>query len=81
MVVNRHLPYEIILPKQSGDHFWAMQQWCFTHFGARWSPISRIPAEQHGRWTVLWDGPDNYKSYRWHFRTEQDAVVFTLRWA
>ena len=81
IIRNRKLPHEIELPKENEHHLWAMQQWCFTHFGARWSPISRIPAEQHGRWTVLWCGPDQPKVYRWHFATEQDAILFTLRWA
>jgi hypothetical protein len=74
-------PHEIILPKMNGEHLWEMQQWCLAQFGVQWNAISREPEERSGRWTMLWCGPDNSKCYRWHFRTEQDVVLFALRWA
>lgn len=80
-VHNPQLPYEIVLPKMNGEHLWTMQQWCYSHFGARWSPVSRDPAEKLGRWTVLWAGFKQPSDYRWHFRNEQDATLFVLRWS
>ena len=81
IVHNPKLPYEIVLPKMNGEHLWSMQQWCLAQFGVQWNAVSRDPAERSGRWTVLWCGPSDNKSYRWHFKNEQDAVVFTLRWS
>ena len=75
-----HLPYEVILPKINESHLWTMQQWCNKNFGSRWSPVSRLLEEKSGKWTVFWCGMKNPRDYRWHFATEQDALLFRLRW-
>ena len=76
----RKLPHEIILPKINELHLWTMREWCESRFGTQWNAISRTPEERLGTWTVFWCGPNQPKDYRWHFKNEQDAVIFTLRW-
>lgn len=80
IVHNPALPYEVILPKINESHLYKMQQWCDKQFGPRWSPVSRIREQRLGKWTVFWCGMKNPRDYRWHFATEQDALLFILKW-
>ena len=81
VVHNPALPYQIVLPKMSGEHLWTMQRWCYKNFGVKWNAVSRDPAERSGRWTMLWCGTEQPRHYRWHFRDEKDAIMFALRWS
>jgi hypothetical protein len=74
-------PYEIVIPKINEDHLWSMQQWCYEQFGVPWLDFGSDPEARSGSWTVFWGDRDGNRNYRWHFRTEQDAVLFMLRWS
>lgn len=69
----RKLDYEVII--QSGRHHGA-NAWCVQNFGPRWSPVDN----RQGRWATFWGGVDMFSHYRFCFATEQDAMLFTLRW-
>lgn len=73
--------YVVVLPKKNESHLWNMNDWCRKQFGVRWQAISRNDAERNGVWTVFWCGRENPTAYRWLFKNEYDAVLFTLKWA
>jgi len=59
------------------------ESWCEQQFGKRWSHINN----NDGVWTVFWTGLGvedreiKYKaSYRYLFKEEKDAMLFSLRW-
>lgn len=72
---------EIVLPYNNGTYHWAMIRWCTDQFGTRWNAVPRNKTERNGVWTVFWCGLDNPTCYRWLFKNESDATIFSLRWA
>jgi hypothetical protein len=57
---------------------WA-KAWCQEQWGHRWEAVG----DREGIWTVFWGGNqvENYPStYQWWFETEQQQMLFTLRW-
>jgi hypothetical protein len=52
--------------------------WCKKHFGKQW----RSQKNPQGTWIVIGpDEPPARNDYRWYFRNEKDAMLFTLRWS
>ncbi len=68
----RELPYAIT----TGQPKWETEQWCTKCFGPRWNAIHM----KTGRWTCFWQGRNAPKCYIWHFKNEQDAMLFSLVW-
>jgi hypothetical protein len=59
------------------------ESWCEQQFGKRWGPIDN----HDGVWTVFWTGMGLHEreikyttKYRYLFKNEKDAMLFTLRW-
>jgi hypothetical protein len=73
-------PYIIILPKKNESHLWKMKQWCIDHFGKQWQVVNRNKNEPNGVWAVFWCGRENPTCYRWLFKNDSDATLFSLRW-
>lgn len=58
---------------------WEIDEWCTKHFGKRWS----VTDNREGVWCCFWrgfrsPGPGHYE---WLFENEEDAIMFSLRWA
>jgi hypothetical protein len=34
-----------------------------------------------GCWCYFWCGPRDHEYYKFHFRNQEDAVMFALRWS
>lgn len=68
----KEFPYTITTKKLGHE----AEQWCIKNIGERWFSVGR----KTGNWTCFWAGRDDPKSYRWHFKNEKDAVMFSLRW-
>lgn len=67
------LPYTVITKKLGPE----AEQWCKERMGERWYAVGR----KTGNWTYFWEGRTAPKNYKWHFRNERDAVIFSLRWS
>jgi hypothetical protein len=68
----KDLPYTVITKKLGYE----AEKWCKDNLGERYFPIGR----KSGTWTCFWASDINSKSYRWHFKSEQDAFWFSLKW-
>jgi len=60
-------PESVVFPA----HSWCEQQW-----GERWG----VTHNREGTWSVFWAGRDDPDQYRWCFATQQQVLLFTLRW-
>ena len=72
----RNLPYVIAAKKINGDH--EMKEWCRQNVGQE-----QTWTESGGVWACFWAGgsPDYpTDQYNWLFKSEQDAIMFALRW-
>jgi hypothetical protein len=59
------------------------EPWCIEHFGKRWNPADNCD----GTWSVFWTGMGVHEreikyvtKYRYLFKNEKDAMLFSLRW-
>jgi len=70
------LPYDVLISKENHRD---AEQWCREHWGKRWGAIDN----KKGIWCCFWAGfrGPNAGKYRFSFRNEADAVLFTLRWS
>lgn len=51
--------------------------WCEEQFGPRWEAIGN----RAGTWCVFWSGRRTVEGcYQWWFETEQQKILFALRW-
>lgn len=62
------------LRKENERHLWEMKKWTTENFGGGWS------GDRHSTWCVSWAGVNDPEYYIWHFKHEQDAVLFALKW-
>jgi len=69
--------YKIRVQAYSLSRIDTVKQWCETEFGLCWE----VPNNRQGRWRCYWCGPKDHDYYRFHFRDDADAVLFTLRWS
>ena len=71
----RHLPYGVKTDKKILHEAAA---WCREQWGQRFEAVKH----RDGTWCVLWAGPrENLPSqYQWWFETEEQLLLFTLRW-
>ena len=53
------------------------KKWCYEQWGTRWQALGN----RSGTWSVFWAGREQAEHYRWNFATEQQALLFTLKWA
>ena len=68
----KELPYKITTKKLPFE----AQEWCTKNMGERYFAIGG----KNGNWTMFWAGRDAPKNYNWHFRHEEHATWFALRW-
>ena len=68
--------YTITVPKSGGDSHAAQTVWCEQKFGKRWGGIDN----RDGVWFCYWPGPSDLRTYKWQFKNEQDAILFSLTW-
>lgn len=57
------------------------EAWCIEQWGHRWE----VTGYPKGTWTVFWGGfsmnsQKQDRHYQWWFATEQQAMLFALRW-
>lgn len=69
-----HLEYEVYTHKSVVE---AAKTWCQAQWGARWNALDN----RDGTWSVFWAGRARSEHYRWIFETEQQAILFSLRWS
>lgn len=69
-------PYTIQVPKSRGDRHWEQTQWCEQQLGKRWCAIEH----RSGVWRCFWGGRSIPGIYKWDFKNEKDALLFSLRW-
>jgi len=53
--------------------------WCQERWGSRWEAVDN----REGSWCVFWAGSREYDTpytYQWWFKTEQQSLLFSLRW-
>jgi len=74
--MSKDFPYTINIPKARGDRHWEQTQWCEQQFGQRWSVVDN----REGTWCCFWGGRSIPGKYRFEFKNEQDAVLFSLTW-
>jgi hypothetical protein len=55
--------------------FRSYTKWCEAKFGRSWD------VRRDGRWCYFWCGPRDHEYYKFHFRNQEDAVMFALRWS
>lgn len=72
----KEFTYTITVPKFGGDNHASQTVWCEQKFGKRWSVIDN----RDGLWCCFWGGRSIPGSYSWHFKNEQDALLFSLTW-
>jgi len=75
-VVVKELPYGM---QTDRNILREAESWCIEQWGPRW----QVSGNPKGTWTVFWGGNhvENYPStYQWWFETEQQQLMFTLRW-
>jgi hypothetical protein len=60
-----------------------LEPWCEQQFGKRWCFINN----REGVWSVFWTGMALHEreikyttKYRYLFKNEKDAMLFSLRW-
>jgi hypothetical protein len=51
-------------------------KWCEERFGKRWSVIDN----REGIWCCFWGGNKLPGMYRFEFKNEKDAILFSLTW-
>lgn len=51
-------------------------EWCLQQFGPRWEAVGN----RSGTWCCFWNGHRSGRGYTWHFKREEDANWFALRW-
>ena len=74
----KQLPYGVQTPK---DIVEPARQWCIEQWGHRWEAVGN----REGIWCVFWGGfgmssQKRDSHYQWWFETEQQQMLFTLRW-
>ena len=69
----KRLEYEVHTPRHVVE---PAKTWCQDQWGARWNVLDN----QSGTWSVFWAGRDRASHYRWQFATEQQALLFALKW-
>jgi hypothetical protein len=70
MVIRRDLNHSVYYTKRMGVE---ITQWCEETFGERWSAI-----ERNGSWACFWRG--HKEGYEFIFETEEQLLLFMLRW-
>lgn len=70
------LPFTITAPSKPASKTAAMTKWCEEKFGKRWS----VTENRKGTWCCFWSGRSIPGTYKWHFKNEQDALLFSLTW-
>jgi hypothetical protein len=70
----KQLPYGVQTPK---DIVEPARAWCQEQWGPRWEAVG----DREGTWTVFWGGRGIPSHYQWWFETEQQQIMFTLKWA
>lgn len=71
LVSCRDLPYTIFVHKNKQR---SAEIWCKSKLGKRWEAIGY----RDGIWTCFWAGREHPSHYAFHFKNEQDALVFSL---
>ena len=68
--------HTILAPSKptTGHHY--QIKWCEERFGTRWSAIDN----RKGIWRCFWGGPKMAGKYKFEFKNEQDAILFSLTW-
>jgi hypothetical protein len=73
----KELPYGV---ETDSKHLHLALAWCQEKWGERWGAVDN----REGTWCVFWGGfrsGKNYSTYNWHFETESQLLLFSLRWA
>ena len=83
---ERRLEHKVKIHDKSNIEIERMCSWCHECFGKRFSivdrPVDRPKFGRDGTWQCTHDGRDRDRvTYIFSFDHEQDAVLFTLRWA
>ena len=68
--------YTILAPSKPTTGHHKQIVWCEERFGKRWSAIDN----KQGIWCCFWSGRKNPGTYRFEFKNEQDAILFSLTW-
>lgn len=70
----KQLPFSVNTERKILHH---AESWCREKWGPRWNVIDN----REGTWCVFWGGNRTIPSqYQWHFKTEQQLMIFMLRW-
>jgi len=74
----KELKYSVFTSKDVVEQ---AKEWCEARWGDRWQAVGNL----EGSWCVFWAGPGYIKysqgQYQWWFETEQQQMLFALRWA
>jgi hypothetical protein len=76
-VVMKQLPYKVLTDKKVLHD---AEAWCIKLWGPRWEAIGN----REGTWCVFWGGnrvellPYHYE---WNFETNEQKMMFVLRWS
>ena len=68
--------HTILSPSKAATGHYKEISWCEEKFGKRWSAIDN----KQGIWCCFWGGPKLSGKYRFEFKNEQDAILFSLTW-
>lgn len=74
-------PYTILMPSirglgMKGQRHYDQIKWCEEKFSKRWCVIDN----RKGVWRCFWGGRNIPGYYKFEFKNEQDAMLFSLRW-
>ena len=72
-----HLDYEVIISKHAHRE---AEAWCRERWGKRWSVIDN----RQGTWACFWNwdrkNENSIGQYRYNFKNQEDATLFSLKW-
>ena len=68
----KQLPYTVMTSRINNSN--RATAWCQEQWGSRWSVTDNLS----GRWSCFYR--INLGQYEWNFETEQQALLFALRW-
>jgi hypothetical protein len=71
----KDLPYSVMTRGDIDQGDRGAWSWCQDQWGPRWA----VTKNHHGSWCCFYRTKAG--QYEWHFETEQQALLFSLRWA
>lgn len=67
---------EVTIPRKNYTNQWEIEQWLYRHVGNLAPHRDTVDSHRY-----LWCVTESYGHLTYHFGREEDATMFSLRWA